>query len=412
MSNETDILISGAGPGGALTALFLAKQGINCTLVDKATFPRDKICGDALSGKVVEVLKKLDSGLVDDLASNEDHLGSWGVNFVAPNTKSLRVPFKNGYDVTQRAPGFVGKRLDFDNFLVEQVRQNSCIDFKEGVELRAFEQTDKGIFASCSKTGNQFRAKLFIAADGAYSPFAKKVAGLEVKPKHSCYGLRAYYRGVRDLDKDNFIELHFLKEALPGYFWIFPLPNGSANVGIGMRSDVVSKRKVKLKRLFTDIIESNPQIKSRFRHAESVGNVKLFDLPLGSVKRPLSGDRYMLVGDAGALIDPFTGEGIGNAMMSGMFAAEQAMKCLEENNFSATFLKQYDKKVYDRLWNELSLSKKMQDLVRFPWLFNFVVNKARKNKTLSETISCMFEDMELRAKLKNPKFYFNLLFSN
>jgi flavin-dependent dehydrogenase len=121
---HTRILIIGAGPGGTSAALFLAKQGVDCVLVDKARFPRDKICGDALSGKVVEVFRKLDAGIIDRLTAQSHALGSWGVTFVAPNRKGLRVPFKKEYD-TQRhqAPGFISRRMDFDNFLVEECRK-------------------------------------------------------------------------------------------------------------------------------------------------------------------------------------------------------------------------------------------------------------------------------------------------
>ena len=119
----------------------------------------------------------------------------------------------------------------------------------------------------------------------------------------------------------------------------------------------------------------------------------------------------MLIGDAGSLIDPFTGEGIGNAMYSGWFAAEQAIASLKTGDLSAAGLASYDVAVYDRLWSELKLSKRMQELVRFPWLFNLVVNKANRNAALSEMISCMFEDLDIRERLKNPGFYLKLLFS-
>jgi flavin-dependent dehydrogenase len=91
-----------------------------------------------------------------------------------------------------------------------------------------------------------------------------------------------------------------------------------------MRADVVGKKKLNLKKEFEKIIASHPAIAPRFREAEQIGEVKLYGLPLGSKKRQLSGDHYMLTGDAAMLIDPFTGEGIGNAMMSGMLAAQQA----------------------------------------------------------------------------------------
>lgn len=407
---ETDILILGAGPGGAATALFLAKQGIASVLVDKATFPRDKICGDALSGKVVEVLKKLDPSLVAELNEHSEFLGSYGVTFIAPNGKDLRVPFKKEINANTAPPGFISKRIDFDNWLIDQVKKQKLITLIENTELRKFEKTATG-YRATTKSGEVFQAKLIIAADGASSTFAKEIGGLKTEPDHNCFGLRAYYKNVSGLDHQNFIELHFLKEFLPGYFWIFPLPNGYANIGAGMRADVMHDKKINLKKKFEELIATHPAIKDRFVNAEQVGEVKLHGLPLGSKKRPLSGDNYLLIGDAAMLIDPFTGEGIGNAMMSGMLAAQRAKASIESKDFSAKALAQYDKAVYDRLWSELLLSYRMQQLVNFPSIFNFVVRKANSNAMLKETISAMFEDLDLRARLKDPKFYFKLLFS-
>jgi geranylgeranyl reductase family protein len=408
---QSDILIIGAGPAGAATALFLAKYGIRSVLVDKATFPRDKICGDALSGKVVEVLKKLDPLLINDLNEQKSgFLGSFGVTFIAPSGQSLRVPFKNEITATSPPPGFISKRIDFDNWLIDQVRKKPEIQVYENTELRKFEKVVNG-YCGISKSGMVFETKLIIAADGAYSTFAKDQARLKTEPSHNCFGLRAYYKNVSGLDCQNFIELHFLKDFLPGYFWVFPLPGGYANVGVGMRADVVNNKKLNLKKEFEKIITTHPDISPRFAQAEQVGEVKLHGLPLGSKKRALSGDHYLLTGDAAMLIDPFTGEGIGNAMMSGMLAAQHARQCVESGDFTGAMLKSYDKAVYDRLWSELLLSYRMQQLVNFPSLFNFVVKKANSNLLLKETISAMFEDLDLRGRLKDPKFYFKLLFS-
>ena len=228
-----------------------------------------------------------------------------------------------------------------------------------------------------------------------------------MEDEHYCAGLRAYYKGVKDLDPNGYIELHFVKDFLPGYFWIFPLPNGYANVGVGMRSDMVSKKKVNLKEDMLKLIREYEPIRKRFEGAELEGPIRGYGLPLGSKKRPLSGDGFILLGDAGSLIDPFTGEGIGNAMISGLKAAE-TIEALN-GNYTAAALKMYDDSVYKRLWPELSLSKKMQELVKYPWLFNLVVNKAVRSKTLRETISCMFEDIDLRGRLKDPRFYLKVL---
>ena len=404
-----NILIIGAGPAGTSTALFLAKHGISSLLVDKAQFPRDKVCGDALSGKVVEIFNKLDPAIMNEFSREPGQIGSWGVTFVAPNRKVLRVPFKQNINKNERAPGFISKRQDFDYFLFKKAKNSNYIETLEGVNLTEFQKKEKGWLAFSACGNFKIETKLLIACDGTHSVFARQHGGIEMEPNHYCAGLRAYYSGVKNLDRDNFIELHFLKDFLPGYFWIFPLPNGMANVGVGMRSDKVSARKINLKESLQTLIETDGELKERFSEARLHGKISGFGLPLGSKKRKISGEGFMLCGDAASLIDPFTGEGIGNALVSGMFAAERAMQCLEQNDFSATFLSSYDKLVYDRLWSELNLSRRMQQLVNYPRLFNLVVNKANSNKMLRETISCMFEDLDLRARLKQPSFYLRLL---
>ncbi|MDX2003424.1 MAG: geranylgeranyl reductase family protein [Chitinophagales bacterium] len=406
---QTDICIIGAGPGGATAAIQLAKLGYGCLLVDKAVFPRDKICGDALSGKVVETLRKLDGGVLQRLHGDVPQVGSWGVNFVAPNGKVLRVPFKRQIDTQAMPPGYISKRMDFDHFLLQEALKYPQVQWLGNTAIEQFERVGEGYRLS-SKDGNTvINARLVLAADGAQSQFARQIGGINMERAHYCAGIRAYYTGVQGRDAQNFIELHFIKDLLPGYFWIFPLPNGAANVGLGMRSDFVAKKKLNLSAMLPQLIASHPILKERFQQATLEGPIKGFGLPLGSKKRRISGDHYLLLGDAASLIDPFTGEGIGNAMVSGVLAAQQAAQCLDANRFDAAHMLHYDKAVYNKLWSELSLSRRMQQLVQVPWLFNLVVNKALRNKTLQETISCMFEDLDMRARLKKPSFYVNLL---
>ena len=347
---NTDVLILGAGPGGAATALFLAKENIPCIVVDKAVFPRDKICGDALSGKVVEILNRYDRSFVEKLSLDPIQLNCWGVTFVAPNLEELSIPFRNKPKKTDEkreiAPGFITKRYDFDHFMVKEVKKHAGVNLMEGVEIDQFVKTPEG-FTCSDKSGNYIiHAKLVIDGSGAHSQFAKKIGKLEVEKEHHCAGLRVYYKGVTGIKEGNYIELHFLKDFLPGYFWIFPLADGQCNVGVGMRSDYVGKKRINLKTELNNIIQKYPQLSERFKNAEPVDDIRGYGLPLGSKKRAISGDNYMLIGDAASLIDPFTGEGIGNAILSGYTAAQQAKEAIEIKNFSGTALKKYDEAIY------------------------------------------------------------------
>jgi flavin-dependent dehydrogenase len=201
-----------------------------------------------------------------------------------------------------------------------------------------------------------------------------------------------------------------MKELLPGYFWIFPLPNGQANVGMGMLSSDIKKNKVNLRKSMLDIIATHPRMKERFSEAKLEGNVVGWGLPLGSKKRSISGANYILTGDAASLIDPFTGEGVGNAIVSGLVASRIAKKAIETNDFSAEALQEYDSIIYQKLWKELKLSHRMQQLTTYPWLFNMVVNRIHASKNLQNIFTNMFTDLDLRKQMQNPLFYFKLLF--
>lgn len=407
---QVNAVIIGAGPAGAFAAIELAKAGFAVVLIDKAVFPRDKICGDALSGKVVEIIRETNPDWLKEMDVDNDFLPSYGVDFFAPNQQRLSLPFRNNIDKTKTPPGYICKRIFFDNFLIEKVKKMAAITFIENTVCRKYEKTKNG-FIVFTDNGN-FETKLVLAADGANSTFAKQFSTIKTETAHNSFGLRAYMKNVKGLSSDNFIELHFLKEFLPGYLWIFPLPNGIANVGVGMRADKMKANNINLKKSFEKIIKENPQLAERFAEATIEGDIKQWSLPLASKERTISGDNFMLLGDAAMLIDPFTGEGISNAMYSGYFAAATALAAIDKNEFSASFLKQYDQKVYHRLGPEFSVSYKMQQLVNFPWLFNYIVRKANKNKTLKDTIIAMFEDVDLREKFKKPSFYFSLIFGD
>lgn len=408
MSNE--IAIIGGGPGGVAAALALAKAGVPCTLLEKATFPRDKVCGDAISGKVVATLNRIDPSIMARFDGHPAQVGSWGVSFVAPNRKVLRVPFQREYDSTRDTPpGYISKRIDFDHFLWQEAQHHPLITAVEGYAVDQLLRTGEHWIIRGTHQP-EVAARLVIIANGAQSSMARTVGGVSKENKHYCAGIRSYWSGVKGMEKDGFIELHFVKNFLPGYLWIFPLLNGQANVGVGMRSDYVSKKKVNLKKAMLRMLREDPVFKDRFAAATMTDGPKGYGLPLGSKQRPISGDGFMLVGDAAALIDPFTGEGIGNAIISGKVAADTAAEALQRQNITAALLRSYDHEVYRKLWKELQLSYRLQQMVKYPWLFNLVVNKAHRNPTLQDTISCMFEDLDMRQRLKQPGFYWKLLF--
>lgn len=405
MEKKFDVLVVGAGPAGTATAISLGNKGISVALLDKAVFPRDKTCGDALSVDVINQLKMLSPELLEDFNSFTAKTPSYGVQIFSPDGSHIDIPFV--YQEEKRC-GFICRRYDFDSLLVQHAKTYGNIHVIEGCEVNYVENKDSKINAHTTR--GHFTAKVVVGADGAQSIVEKNLVNLKLDKDHFSAGLRVYYEGVSQFHPENFIELHFFRGILPGYLWIFPLPDNKANVGIGMLSSVISKKKVNLKHILSNILEVHPEFEERFKDATPLESMKGFGLPLGSKKRALSGERFLLTGDAASLIDPFTGEGIGNAIRSGRVAASHIIKSFQVNDFSQTFNLQYDAEIYRRMGKEFTLSRRLQQLCKYPSLFNYVVRKANQNKHVHELLIDALAHVDKKSALTNPGFYYRLMF--
>ncbi len=459
-SKQFDVIIVGAGPAGIIAAMQLAKQDLSVCLLEKEQFPRDKTCGDALSVDVLNQFEMIDTDLAKRFEKFAHKTPSYGVKIVAPNQQFLDIPF---YYKGEKKFGYISKRIDFDNFLFEELKQFNNITIVENCRVLDVVVSDEFVsvdvkllhrdsqrnteihrellsdsatlrdakllhrdsqrnteihrellgYSANSKSkiqNSKFKTNVVLGADGAHSIVNKKTIQNKVEHNHYSAGLRVYYKNVSNFHEENFIELHFFKDVLPGYLWIFPLPNNEANIGIGMLSSYVSKKKVNLKKVLADLIQNHPNLKERFKNAEPLETMKGFGLPLGSKKRKISSNRVLLLGDAAGLIDPFSGEGIANAIRSGRVAAERLKKCFELNDFSKVQTFKYDKEIYRLMSKEFKVSRTLQNLCKYPKLFNFVVNKANKNDALREFLIGTLEDVEKKKLLTKPSFYYRLFF--
>ncbi|MBI2952559.1 geranylgeranyl reductase family protein [bacterium] len=399
-----DLIIVGGGPAGATAALYAGRQGLKTLLLEKARFPRDKVCGDALSGKAVTVLREL--GLLEKVRGLPG-ASIRSVTFGSPDHTEANVVFSRS-GRQDFLTGFVIRRQVFDHFLFEEARRaaDACVEGFAVRDLVGEDGPDGGVRGMGRDGEVVYRGRVVLGADGFGSVVARRAGLYRHEPGHWVVALRCYYQNVGGLTDR--IELHFIDEVLPGYFWIFPMENGCANVGIGMRHDYLKRRGVDLKAALQAATRS-PHFRGRFAGAKALEEPVGWNLPLGSKRRKISGGGFMLLGDAAGLIDPFTGEGIGNAMYSARLAVETAREARAAGDFGEASLTGYEGRVWDALGEELRVSFQMQQLGRLRFLLNFVIRKAARNRENSDLICGMIANEVPKQRLMNPLFYLKLM---
>lgn len=402
-----DSIIVGGGPAGSSAAMYLNRKGLNTLLVDKTSFPRDKICGDAISGKAIQSLYEL------DLLDGVDLLKGDQINriiFGGPNQKTFDLKLKFNENQNHIKEGYVIKREIFDNYLFEKAKQE-C-DFRENfnvTDLIYENDTVVGIKGfGANRKEEIIYGKVICGADGSNSIVAQRTGNYKMDINHTALAIRCYYKNVSGLTDQ--IELHYVDELRPGYFWLFPAGDGIANIGLGLLKSDIKKSKKNLVE-YLDIVTSSRSFKDRFKNAIKLEKPVGWNLPMGSKIRNSYGNGYLLLGDAAGLVDPFTGEGIGNAMISAKIASEIINQAKIKNDFSASFLEAYHTNLWRTLGGELDTSTRLQKIARYRLLLNFVINRASRDNSVRDIISGMLANQIPRSEIANPLFYLKILFS-
>ena len=403
-----DIIIIGAGPAGSCAALYASKMGLKVLLLDKSEFPRDKICGDAISGKSMLMLREL--GLMDE-ALNLPGAHIHSIRFGSTTNKIVDISLQ-GSKRKGTPTGLVIPRKIFDAFLFGKARAvvTETLDNYQVKNILIEDEQVTGVRGINLNTNeiSEFRAKIVLGADGLNSILAKELGIFNRLPKHRIVAVRQYYKNVSV--QSNQIELHFVDELLPGYFWIFPAGDNLTNVGFGIKQDALTKTPIDFKKAIPKFV-SSAAFSDRFKNSQTISDAQARILAVANTHRKNFGNGFLLLGDAAGLIDPFTGEGIGNAMVSGKHAAQTAWEAIENNRFDASMLAAYDKNLWAHIGPELRMSRMMQRLANHKFLLNMVINKASEDKEAQEIISGMMANTISRYRLVNPLFYLRLLFS-
>lgn len=372
---QTNICVIGAGPSGTTTSLFLSKMKIPHMIIDAAIFPRDKVCGDALDLKVMRVLNQLDGALVEkEILSNDNFTKAWGASVIISKNKKYNLHLQPDEGTPAGYPFFfVSKRAYFDNFLVSRI-DAAYADFRQGTKVKKLvRENDKWTITAQNASGEiAIEANFIVGADGDHSTVLRSLGERKINREHYAGALRQYWKGISGLNNDNHLEIYLPKTLPLAYLWIFPLPNGEANVGLGLLSEVIVKKSIDLKNLLQQLITEDPAIAQRFANATPLEKPVGWGLPLASQQRKSWGDGYLLTGDAAAMICPTTGEGIGPGMISGYIAAHFIARAVQHNCFDKSMFINYDREIYKRLQSDIKKYKFLRKVS--PGLYNWLIN--------------------------------------
>jgi geranylgeranyl reductase family protein len=307
-SIETDVVIVGGGPAGSAAAIELGRSGRRVVLVDKAVFPRDKCCGDGLTTLALRELETL--GL--DPLDVPDWFDASSALLRSPSGREVELPLPDRGRYAAVAP-----RLQLDDALLDLAKKSGAAVY----DGQAFESLDQCAESIVVETRDiSIRARYIVAADGMWSPVRKALdLGL---PGYlgDWHGFRQYARNVSGPAAEQLF-VWFEPDLLPGYAWSFPLPGGRANIGFGVLRDR-ARRTGTMAQQWHDLLERPHIVEALGEGFELEDRHLAWPIPARVDQIVLGGGRTLFVGDAAAATDVMTGEGIGQALLTGRLAAE------------------------------------------------------------------------------------------
>ena len=375
MKDMYDVAIVGAGPGGSAAAHYLAKGGLDVLLLDKFNFPRDKTCGDALSPRALRVLNEME--VLDELLRIGYRLN--GVQLIAPKGHSVAAPVPKKDGRTDYV--LIVPRLILDNVILQRSVASGA-QFESPVRVNNIEQDVNGVVVKgeCGKRSVSYRARMVIVATGANVKLLLQL-GLLKEPPLMMLCARTYFEGMTNMS--DHVQCHFDGVPLPGYGWVFPLSDSSANVGSGFfRSGLTARWMPTTARQAFDTFIQTPLLQNMLGSAQRVGPIKGYPLRVDFASAPTFSDRVMLVGEAAGLVNPVTGEGIDYALESAKIAAEHLLNMFAAGDLSSKNLKAYDKLLRQRYQDLFVLCNRLRFVYLNPLILNRVVTSAARNQDL------------------------------
>jgi len=335
-----DVIVAGGGPAGSVMAWSLARHGVRVAVIERSTFPREKVCGDFVEPAGLRILEAM--GCTPALgAPARTPITSSRVYFGHRLAYQGRIPY---YEGGQGLPanGHIVPRHELDNVLLERAQAASAT-VRQACSVVGVRRDGEVMSVDVHGDGQDstLQARLVIGADGVESVVARSAGLRRTDRRHIGVSQRAYLEGVAADPGE--ATIWFDEDLYPGYGWMFPMGEGRANIGVGMLSESSERFGLSVPASFQEAIK-----RLRIRRPDCA-DARLASRPLGGVVKMYGGidrnhfDGGLLIGDAGSFVDPMTGEGITQGMESALIASRTVMDALEKGRFEASVLSQFDR---------------------------------------------------------------------
>ena len=400
--DDADVIVVGAGPSGATTAYYLAQAGLNVLLLEKARFPRDKVCGDGLTPRAVKPLIAM--GV--DVGPGSGWLHNKGLRVIGAGMRlELPWPELNSYP----GYGLVRTRASLDEMLARRAQAVGA-KLLEGVTVTGPVLDDAGRIAGVTANTHDserargdsvtYRARVVVAADGNSSRLSVAMGLHKRDDRPLGVAVRTYYTSPRHDDDylESWLDLWDGDRLLPGYGWIFGMGDGTSNVGLGLlnTSDAFGNTdyRVLLKRWLRSMPEEWGYVEEN--RTEPVRGAAL---PMGFNRTPAYYRGLLLAGDAAGMVNPFNGEGIAYAMESGQILAAviaDALAC-QTREQAERVLHGYPRALADNYGGYYALGRVFVELIGRPQLMRFATRHGMARPAL------MRFALKLLANLTDPR---------
>jgi menaquinone-9 beta-reductase len=396
--DEADVVVVGAGPAGSATAYHLAQAGVDVLLLEKASFPREKVCGDGLTPRGVRQVIRM--GI--DTGAEAGWVRNKGLRIIGGGMR-LQLDWPDLASFPDY--GLVRPRTSFDELLVRQA-QKAGARLHERTNVSGpllDERTGRitGVTATAEDGGTlTFRAPLVVAADGNSTRLALAMGLRKRDDRPLGVAVRTYYRSPRHRDDylESWLDLWDGSSLLPGYGWVFGIGDGTSNVGLGILDTSTSFGNVDYRAMLKRWLDATPE-EWGFRDENRTQPVRGAALPMGFNRTPHYTRGLVLVGDAGGMVNPFNGEGIAYAMESGELAADVVVQSLGRGTQAQRerALEGYPQVMKDALGGYYTLGRMFVRLIGNPHFMNAATRHGLPHPLL------MRFTLKLLANLTDPR---------